>query len=240
MGRKLLFTAFLIFGSFIIYPPVIAESPKEMTYIALGDSLTAGLGSSEENYLRIHAFVPQFTKYLRKENTVKVVNYGIPGLTSTGLLALLSGDEGLRNRLKTADIISISIGGNNFLQTVRSVPDPEESQLDLNMQILERSLKENYELIREINPKATVMLVGLYNPYPSDHPLHKLGEEYAPKFNSSVKKLSSGSTLFIDPYEAFVNREVALTHIEEDDIHPNDQGYQEIVALMQKAYEKAQ
>lgn len=240
MGRKLLLTAFLILGSFFMYPPATAESPKQLTYIALGDSLTAGLGSSEENYLRIHGFVPQFTKYLRKDNTVKVENYGIPGLTSTGLIALLSGDEGLRNRLKTADIISISIGGNNFLQTVRSQPDPEEEQLDLNMQILETSLKETYGMVRELNPTATILLIGLYNPYPSGHPLHQLGKEYAPKFNAAVKKLASESTLFIDPYQEFVNKEVELTHIEKDDIHPNDQGYLEIVALMKKAYEETQ
>lgn len=240
MARNFLLTGFLIFGSFFMYPPAIAESPKQLIYIALGDSLTAGLGSSEENYLRIHGFVPQFTKHLRKDNTVKVENYGIPGLTSTGLLALLSGDEGLRNRLKTADIVSVSIGGNNFLQTVRSQPNQADGQLEINMQILETSMVEIHKLLRQINPRATIMLIGLYNPYPSGHPLHGLGEEYAPRFNAIGVKLDSESTLFIDPYQIFVNKEEELTHINKDDIHPNDQGYGEITALMIKAYKELQ
>ncbi|QFT88382.1 Spore germination lipase LipC [Bacillus sp. THAF10] len=230
----------LLFASSLSYAPVIAESPKELTYLAIGDSLTAGLGSSEENYLRIHGFVPQFTKFLREENNVKVENYGIPGLTSSGLLAFLSGDEAVRNRLKTADIITVSIGGNDLLQALDA--DFEEQSLDLRLEILNRTYKELFNMLQEINPNATLILLGLYNPYPEDHKFHELAEEYAPQFNTMVKdyaedtKSRKGKTLVVDPFEAFLGKAQEWTHIKKDDIHPNDKGYTEIVRLMKNAY----
>ena len=239
MLKKWSLVVLLLVSSFLIYPPVTAESPGEITYIAIGDSLTAGLGSSEENYLRIHGFVPQFTKYLREDNNVTVENYGIPGLSSTGLLALLTADEALQNRLKTAGVISVSIGGNDFLQTIRSVPEGEdESALNLRMEVLKRTYQETYKLLRELNPDATIMLIGLYNPYPEGHELTDLGAKYAPLFNGFIEEYSDESnTLVIDPYDAFEGKSLEWTHIAKDDIHPNDKGYTEIVKLMKTAFE---
>lgn len=239
MLKKWSMVVLLLVSSFLIYPPVTAESPGEITYIAIGDSLTAGLGSSEENYLRIHGFVPQFTKYLREDNNVTVENYGIPGLSSTGLLALLTADEALQNRLKTAGVISVSIGGNDFLQTIRSVPEGEdESALNLRMEVLKRTYQETYKLLRELNPDATIMLIGLYTPYPEGHELTDLGAKYAPLFNGFIEEYSDESnTLVIDPYDAFEGKSLEWTHIAKDDIHPNDKGYTEIVKLMKTAFE---
>ncbi|WP_223700680.1 GDSL-type esterase/lipase family protein [Sutcliffiella deserti] len=237
MQKMIRIAVLVLFVSLISYPPVTAESPKHITYIALGDSLTAGLGSSEENYLRLHGFVPQFTKYLRLTSTVKVENYGIPGLTSTGLFALLQADEALRNRLKTANIISVSIGGNDFLQTIRANSTVEEEELNLSMRILKNTIGELYDTLRHLNPEAKIFLIGLYNPYPSGHELHQHGSEYAPKYNEILEELASSSTLVVSPYEAFIGKEDKLTHILEEDIHPNDLGYTEIVTLMKDAYE---
>ncbi|WP_078381422.1 GDSL-type esterase/lipase family protein [Sutcliffiella halmapala] len=236
MRRKILLAAFLLFASFSSYPPVTAESPKQLTYLALGDSLTVGLGSSEEGYLRIHGFVPQFTNYLRTKHTVHVENYGIPGLTATGLVALLQGDEALRNRLKTANIITVSIGGNDFLQTVRSLSHSDDEALQLRMQILWTSLEQISSTLQQVNSEATIMFIGLYNPYPTQHELHKIGAKYAPLYNELIEEVTPESTIVINPYESFVNREKELTHIINDNIHPNDSGYKEIVALMKKAY----
>ena len=242
MLKKWSMAVILIVSSLLFYPPAIAESPKQVTYIAIGDSLTAGLGSSEENHLRIHGFVPQFTKYLRRDKNVTVENYGIPGLSSTGLLALLNADEALQNRLKTAGVISVSIGGNDFLQTIRSVPDGEdESALNLRMEILKRTYQETYKLLRDLNPDATIILLGLYNPYPNGHEFTELGAKYAPLFNGFIEEYAEDEkTLVIDPYAAFQGNESEWTHITKDDIHPNDRGYSEITLLMKKAFENRQ
>jgi lysophospholipase L1-like esterase len=239
MLRKWSLVVVLLISSIPAYPPVIAESPKEITYIAIGDSLTAGLGSSEENHLRIHGFVPQFTKFLRAENKVTVENYGIPGLSSTGLLALLGADEALQNRLKTSDVISVSIGGNDFLQTIRAVPDGEEDEqaLQIKMEILKRTYEEIYSTLRRLNSDAVLILMGVYNPYPAGHELHKLGEEYAPMFNSMLNKYAAeDGTLIVDLFEAFTGRALEFTHIDKNDIHPNDKGYGEIVRMMKEVY----
>ncbi|CAG9622845.1 GDSL-type esterase/lipase family protein [Sutcliffiella rhizosphaerae] len=239
MLKKICFLVVLLFSSLFTYPPVIAESPRELTYVALGDSLTAGLGSSKENHLRIHGFVPQFTKYLRKDNTITVENYGIPGLTSTGLLALLRADEGLQNRIKTADIISVSIGGNDFLQTLGAFSEDESgTPLELRLDILERTYEEIYKQLRSHNPDTTIILLGLYNPYPTGHQLSTLGEEFAPEFNRILEEYMKESTLFVNPYEVFKGKALEWTHIAKDDIHPNDKGYTQIFHLIKKEYEQ--
>ena len=167
-------------------------------------------------------------------------NYGIPGLSSTGLLALLNADEALQNRLKTAGVISVSIGGNDFLQTIRSVPEGEdETALNLRIEILKRTYQETYKLLRELNPDATIILLGLYNPYPEGHELTDLGAKYAPLFNGFIEEYGDESkTLVIDPYDTFEGKALEWTHIEKEDIHPNDRGYLEIVRLMKAAYER--
>jgi lysophospholipase L1-like esterase len=152
------------------------------------------------------------------------------------LLALLQADEALRNRLKTANIVSVSIGGNDFLQTIRAFPNSDDEELKLRMQILHGSIEEIHTLLKQLNPDATIMLIGLYNPYPSGHDLHELGTEYTPKYNEMLEKFTTGTTMVINPYDVFNTRESELTHINEGDIHPTNQGYNEIVDLMKKTY----
>lgn len=238
MIKKGFFVSILLVTCFIVYPAANAESPRNISYIAIGDSLTAGYGSTEHNYLRINGFVPQFVSYLRKTHEVTVENYGIPGISSIGLLTYLQTDIGLQNRLKEADIITLSIGGNDFLQTIRAMSNVEERELKQRALLLEQTYDTLYAFLRDLNKEAQIYLIGLYNPYPANHPLREPGIKYAEAFNEQLEKHSKKeNTFLINPLQAFLNKETTYTHIKEDDIHPTDEGYTIIVKELIKQYE---
>ena len=76
-------------------------------YLVLGDSIAygSGLGNPTEAC---------YGKIVADTNNYEYVNYSVPGHTTTNLIARLGQSE-VVEALQKADIISISIGGNDFL-----------------------------------------------------------------------------------------------------------------------------
>lgn len=77
--------------------------PRDATVLALGDSLTSGVGASADT---------AYPAVLQRLTGWKVVNAGVPGDTSTQALARL---PGLLQQHQPALVI-VSIGGNDFLR----------------------------------------------------------------------------------------------------------------------------
>lgn len=77
--------------------------PRDATVLALGDSLTSGVGASADT---------AYPAVLQRLTGWKVVNAGVPGDTSTQALARL---PGLPQQHQPALVI-VSIGGNDFLR----------------------------------------------------------------------------------------------------------------------------
>jgi lysophospholipase L1-like esterase len=204
-----------------------ANQKQQLTYLAMGDSLTAGLGASETGYLRLQAFVPRLTTHLRNEYQVHVENHGIPGITSEQLLFYIQQGPGVKDKLQEADLLTITIGGNDLLQLLRNQ--------DLNQTIIQRTIQQFGEIIettlseiRHQNQKAPIYIMGLYSPYDKGHPLHDIGKQSISAYNQELTeriKQFDGVTL-VSVYESFLERGTQLTHISNNDIHPNDQGYE--------------
>lgn len=83
------------------------ENPAALTIVAMGDSLTAGLGVAEEE-----AYPAQLQAKLRRAGyAVRVVNAGVSGETSSGALARLDWLLALRPA-----IVIVETGGNDGLR----------------------------------------------------------------------------------------------------------------------------
>jgi lysophospholipase L1-like esterase len=225
----------VLFIPFLLLSHDEAVSEKRWNYIAVGDSLTAGLGASEKNYLRLGAFVPTFVRHLREQRAVYVENHGIPGLTSSALLVNMRYSRGLQEKIKTSDIITISIGGNDLLQFLRT-KDVTVDEAYAELKEIENRVNEINSFLRSLNNEAQFIYIGLYNPYPPDHQLHQLGKLVIPKFNEMLNSLTAEKTKVVNPYPPFVGNEKKYTHIEKNDIHPNDSGYKQISELLIKVY----
>jgi lysophospholipase L1-like esterase len=217
----------------------VASEEQPYLYLALGDSLTAGLGASEVHYLRLNAFVPKLTGYLREERNVLVENHGIPGITSAQLQQYIEQGLGVKQRISQASVITITIGGNDLLQLLRQESLTQRGILAA-IEEFERNLEQVLTSIRSVNPHVRVYVMDLYLPYDEDHPLHPLGKVTIPVFNQSVKKQldKDPNAYLVSVYDVFLGRGSKLTHIDRNDIHPNDDGYTLIFETFKAALEE--
>ncbi len=93
-------------------------SAQEVTIAALGDSLTAGFGLSQEQGL-----VPQLQAWLSERGQdVRVVNAGVSGDTTAGGLARVDW-----TLTPDVDAMIVALGGNDFLRGI----DPSVSRANL-------------------------------------------------------------------------------------------------------------
>lgn len=141
---------------------VNAGAADKLSYVVLGDSIAYGSGLTnpiEACYGKIIADTCDFDYQ----------NFSIPGSTTDALLLVLEG-ESVIEAVKEADIISISIGGNDFLMNdmvglmVDSLVFDDYSEFDKIAESNYANLCEIMNVIRTANPDALVVLQTLYNP----------------------------------------------------------------------------
>ena len=192
-------------------------------YTAIGDSLTTGFGALPGN-----GFVPVYRRMAeaRLRSSVVYRNLGVNGLTTAGLEQRLRGNAEYRRSLQGADIITLSIGGNDLIQAAKaSAKQPGSSP-----KVLYTALQECRENFSEImgmlwqlkmgsrNPYI-IRIVGLYNPYP------RLNEatDWVMQFNRYASQYYTRNCGFASIYNSFAGNEEELLSI--DHIHPNKRGY---------------
>jgi hypothetical protein len=84
-----------------------ADDPATWTYVALGDSLAAGVDARR-------GYVERYAAHIESDTgaRVEVLNLGVSGLTSSELLYALRNDESMRRALSTAEVVTFNIGIN--------------------------------------------------------------------------------------------------------------------------------
>ena len=78
-----------------------------LRYVALGDSLAAGL----------HSYVPVYARLIERHvsSSLRIDNRARNGWTSQQILSLVTRSSGLRDALARADIVTVNAGGNDLL-----------------------------------------------------------------------------------------------------------------------------
>lgn len=151
-------------------------------YVALGDSIASGYKLPEygQQYFVTDSYTYNFKLMLEDKlgvNNVNSTTFAYNGDTTTDLLAKLE-DSYIVATLKTADIVTVTIGANDVLNSVlanvsnyiintgMSIADME-NLLSANLNLLKESGNLNKILARlyNINPKATYIFTNCYNPY---------------------------------------------------------------------------
>ncbi|MFT4413718.1 SGNH/GDSL hydrolase family protein [Fredinandcohnia humi] len=198
---------------------------KDLKIVAIGDSLTQGVGDESEKggYVGIlnHTF---------EDNNVniKIENYGKRGNRTDQLLKRLENKE-ISSSLKSADIILVTIGANDIMQVVKN------NFTNLNMDPFQQE-NHNYKerltaiftRISELNPEAQIYLIGFYNPF----------EQYLAdieEFGIIINNWNhTGQTVteefenvhFIPVADLFSDSDTNL--LANDYFHPNTVGYKQI------------
>lgn len=205
--------------------------PRDLQVVALGDSLTEGVGDEKGGYVTL---IKQYLENRDDVNKVFVSNFGKRGLRSTQLADVMLNNESV---IQQADLIFITIGGNDVMRVVRS----HFLSLTYDLFVKEQQafasrLDEQLQLLRHINKDAYIVLVGLYNPFSSVFPNISETDKIMHIWNEGSKEVISryDRALFVPIADLFEGRDNVLC---DDQFHPNALGYEQIA---QRIYEYLQ
>ncbi|WP_018754912.1 stalk domain-containing protein [Paenibacillus terrigena] len=248
---------------------------SELRYVALGDSLTVGFEPQllkEKNPVP-YGFVDRVLEQALYKGRAKLSNYGILGLTSEGLRiyvkAIQSGqafkyadlksvvadpraasiEQGIAQAkadIEQADVITITIGGNDFGALLNEMSDLADDKANgLVDRLIEQytlNVTETVKMLKAMNPKAKIIIADQYQPLPKYQrealyqKLMAVADQFTSTIDGMAKALSDDGTEIKVAHvaELFKGREGELTHtnLMEQDIHPTQKGYE----LMAKSF----
>ena len=198
----------------------VAGAQEKMRYLVLGDSIGFGAGISnpqEANYGRIVA----------NTNGYDYRNDAVNGHRTSDLLRRLQ-ESAVAADVTWADIISVSIGGNNFLRGNMSQIIAEGlagnfTRFDEIVTQFAADLESIVARIRTLNPHAYLLLQTVYNPVPGGR-VTAVYQEALNRLNGAMKAYAAahpGEITIVDVEAAFgADRNL----ISFDGIHPNAAG----------------
>ena len=188
--------------------------------LALGDSLTRGTGDSEGK-----GYVGYLIDHLKEKSDqeMNLFNFGIKGLTSDQLAEQMKQTE-IQRQIQEADVILITIGGNDLFRGGETLVE-----LDMeNVQEIQKDYTQNITSvllnISSVNTKATIFLIGLYNPFielGDAETISKIVRDW--NYQSAEVSASFPKTVFVPTFDLFqlnVN-----DYLYTDKFHPNREGY---------------
>lgn len=199
----------------------VPYSPVSWDYVALGDSLTVGVGAHR-------GYVARYAAYITADTGARIdlVNLGRSGQTSSQLLHTLRNDPALRKTLGAAEVITFNIGINDLGDAGEAYENGTCGGSD-NQKCLRAAVeafKENWdaiiaELLSLRSTEGTIIRTA--------------GIGYTPRVDE-----------IFEPYVDQVNRHIGTTavnhdipyaqpYLDEEDmssdgVHPNDHGYEVI------------
>lgn len=216
----------------LISPAMTFAKSNTYDYLALGDSLAAGvlynntLGNGYAGYL---------AEKLDEKDALGVFNnnYAAVGYTTDDVLAdIQNNKESIQSEITDAEIITITAGANDVLKLFTI--DPEDDTVSFDPQEMTAALKEVGEntaeiigTIKTLNPNASVYVMEYYNPFP-----YVSGEIKTQlvvllnMLNGAIEQASvaTGATLVPTAEAMAANATVYLPSAE--NIHPSEEGYQ--------------
>jgi acyl-CoA thioesterase-1 len=249
----LLLLALLVLGA-TTWAHNAGAGPDSPLYLALGDSLAAGVGATEPaqtGYVNLvfDALRTEPTSTYR-EDDLTLLNLGDPGETTT---SMLTGGGQFEKALAEIDrrrddgidgnevaIITIDIGANDFIPLIQAgspcLPNfLAKSCLEAATSALDTFRSNFGDMMRRLRadagPEAEIVALGLYNPLSgTGGPFDTVGDAALALFNDTVAEVVAEPDIqarLADVFPLFRDRGAELTHAIEipPDVHPNDSGH---------------
>jgi lysophospholipase L1-like esterase len=149
------------FGSVLAPLPARAvAAPRSDGYriVAIGDSLTFGVGDARGGY------AARVAEALRADHrNVTFTNLAVSGHETGDVLRIIAGPEAQR-QLQAADLILLSAGGNDLSHGLRSLGTEDARPPERALADARSNLAQILRRLRALNATATTRLLGIYNP----------------------------------------------------------------------------
>jgi len=233
-----------------------SASAASWNYTALGDSLAYGYGAAG-NY----GYAERYRDHLQTDNGVDVqlANLGVNGWTSNDLLSALKKNSTYRSAIANADVITFDIGGNDFLSAAEKYitgtcgGKKNNKCLTRAHKKFKSNFKKIIKLTKKLNKKNNLIMrsMNLYLPnttfylnddlvttdkYPNDFAVIN---PILTKINSLIgKTCRKNKILYADVHFSYngssgTEDPYLKGYIYDDNLHPNDAGYQVIADDLQ-------
>ncbi|MGN1480668.1 SGNH/GDSL hydrolase family protein [Porcipelethomonas sp.] len=213
----------------------------------LGDSISTGYGLENDEL--------SYCDYLEKYFNAELDNYAVNGRQTSELIKQLDEDKEVRKSLEKADLVCVSIGGNDILHVFEDalyqldgISQTDNGQFQISSEFIQQFLtqfssgfgpaasqaKENMytisEQISNINSAALVVFQTVYNPFETDNE----------QLNNIMKPLKVFTSMYLGTINNSVKQQPVIvadinlklnekpwlfTNINELDIHPNYLGH---------------
>ncbi|OAH52777.1 hypothetical protein AWH48_13270 [Domibacillus aminovorans] len=198
-------------------------------YLALGDSLTVGVGVPTFDQGFVEHYVCLSKQTLKK--CIQYKKYARSGATTGDVLNMLNSPI-VTEYVKYADVITITAGGNDLLNAAKIFMQTGNEKIISN--VLEQSQNNYSSIMKRIHhmdkqKDFIIRLTNLYNPFPNI----PMGEEGIKTFNSLIDNFSQYKNVKVaDIYSIFKGNEKAL--LTRGGIHPNSRGYYQMALAFHK------
>ncbi len=200
----------------------------KLNYIALGDSLAEGMNPyGEVGY----SYTDYFADMLKKDNKLSYYTkkYTKSGYTTKDIISALETNNQLKKDLRESDLVTVSIGANDFLHSIDLKSLNINNILALKSKVTEiiPYLEVCIQNIRKY-AKESMIIVGYYNPIPflfntSGNDLDELFAYIDEEYQKIADKYKCD---YISLYQLFKKNSQFLPN--PADIHPNLDGYKAI------------
>lgn len=221
-------------------PTTAAANTQTEPIVALGDSLTKGVGDANGK---------GYVGYLKDKldatgRKVSVQNLGVSGLESPELLKTVQ-SPATQKLLQEAKLILISIGGNDVthsvgdVSTILTTNKIDETKLQAAEARYTMNLDEILKIIRTSNPNAPILVVGLYNPFEGivedNGKLTSLLDGWNANAIATVQKYPLAK--IVPTFDIFQwNTDTLLAG---DHFHPNESGYEKMADRVMQSLPKS-
>lgn len=195
---------------------------RELKIVAIGDSLTYGIGDGTNSGGYVGILDRTFNQ---EKEIVTFANLGMPGSQSTQLLRRIRDPE-IQYVLKDADMILITIGANDIMQVAReNITNLVIDDFMEERRHYEVRLEGILDTMREINSKAKIFLLGIYNPFEKYFQEIEELNEIVDAWNNTGMILAEEkeNITFIPIMDLFSGNDEPI--FADDHFHPNYTGY---------------
>lgn len=243
--------AFLFLFNFLVPSagPVLTKADyikteaEHFSYVALGDSLTQGVGDTTNQ----GGFVPLVAQSLSNDEGYQVEskNFGVGGNTSKQIFKRMTEQTEITDALAKADMMTLTVGGNDLRKVILdNITSLKISTFEKPSQAYSKRLLQIIELAREKNPNLPIYVLGIYNPFYLNFPEMTDMQTIVDNWNQTTEDtISSLGNVYFVPINDLLYRgidgEQGIMQVvgddtkiinnalyQEDNFHPNNTGYE--------------